>query len=79
MYEVAGLEVVEIVGAPVFMNRVSSLVLNGKKVAEPNTWEGGLASVPKIMKELIEMELEYCTDRSLINLAGHIQIIGKKK
>ncbi|MHA1746128.1 MAG: class I SAM-dependent methyltransferase [Promethearchaeota archaeon] len=73
LYEVAGLEVVEIVGAPVFMNRVSSLVLNGKKVAEPNTWEGGLKSIN------IEMEFAYCTDRSLINLAGHIQIIGKKK
>jgi len=79
LYKEAGLEVVKIVGAPVFLNRVNPLVINGIKIAEPNTWEGGFASDPDLMKELLEIEFEYCTDRSLINLAGHIQIIGKKK
>ena len=66
-YEEAGLEVIEIVGAPVFMHQVDDKIL--QKLEED----------PKIRKELLKIELEYCTNRSLVNFAGHLQMIGKKK
>ena len=35
-----------------------SRVLNGTIVAEPNTWDGGLAINPELMNELMEIELK---------------------
>jgi len=67
LYNEAGLEVIEIVGAPVFMHHVNRSIM----------YE--LEKNPNIRKELLKIELENCTNKSLINFAGHIQIIGKKK
>ena len=65
-FEEAGLEVIEIVGAPVFMHQVNKTIL------------GKLESNPKIKAELLQIELEYCTEPSLVNFAGHLQMIGRK-
>ncbi|MHA1555984.1 MAG: class I SAM-dependent methyltransferase [Candidatus Heimdallarchaeota archaeon] len=65
-YDSAGLEVIEIVGAPVFMHQVNDKIL------------AKLESDPKVRKELLEIELKYCTKPSLVNFAGHLQMIGRK-
>ncbi len=65
-FEQSGLEVVEVIGAEVFTNHVSKRVLDELK-ADPN-----------IRKVLLKMELEHCTDRSLVNMAGHLQMVGRK-
>ena len=65
-YEEAGLKVHEVVGAPVFMHMVK------KEIMEK------LESDPKIRAELLKIELEYCTNKSLVNFAGHLQMVGKK-
>jgi S-adenosylmethionine-dependent methyltransferase len=62
----AGLIVLEVIGAPVFMHQVDERML--KK----------LEADPKIRNRLLQIELAYCTDRSLVNFAGHLQIVGKK-
>jgi ubiquinone/menaquinone biosynthesis C-methylase UbiE len=66
-YEMANLEVIEAVGAPVFMH-----LINEKKLSK-------LARDPKIRARLLKIELENCTNKSLINFAGHLQMIGNKK
>jgi ubiquinone/menaquinone biosynthesis C-methylase UbiE len=63
----AELEVVEVIGAPVFMHQVDEKVL------------AKLEKNPRIRKELLKMELENCTNRSLINFAGHLQMVGRKR
>ncbi|MBS3158468.1 hypothetical protein J4206_04235 [Candidatus Woesearchaeota archaeon] len=63
----AKLVVVEIIGASVFMHRVDEKVLEKLE-------KGGV-----IRKELLKIELENCTNRSLVNFAGHLQIVCKKK
>ena len=65
-YDNAGLEVMEIVGAPVFMHQVDEKIL------------AKLESDSKIRKDLLEIELNYCTKPSLVNFAGHLQMIGRK-
>jgi len=65
-YEEAGLEVIEVIGAPVFMNHVNRRV--GKR----------LRMNPKTCARFLRIELENCTNRSLVNLAGHLQMVGRK-
>jgi ubiquinone/menaquinone biosynthesis C-methylase UbiE len=62
----AGLKVLEVVGAPVFMHQVNEQLLNK------------LEADPTIRQRLLRMELAYCTNRSLVNFAGHLQIVGQK-
>lgn len=62
----AGLTVIEIIGAPVFMHQVNEQIL--KK----------LEADPKIRSRLLKMELAHCTNKSLVNFAGHLQIVGQK-
>jgi hypothetical protein len=62
----ADLQVIETIGAPVFMHRIDEKILEK------------LERNPSIRKELIKIELENCTNRSLINLAGHLQIVCRK-
>ena len=62
----AGLVVVEAVGAPVFVHQVDERVL--KK----------LEADPKIRGRLLQIELGHCTDRSLLNFSGHLQMVGQK-
>lgn len=62
----AGLIVLEVIGAPVFMHQVNERIL--KK----------LEADPKIRNRLLQIELTYCTNRSLVNFAGHLQIVGQK-
>jgi len=66
-FENAGLEVMEVVGAPVFVHQIREEKL---EQMEKKT---------ELRKRLLEIELEYCTNRSLVNFAGHLQMIGKKK
>ncbi len=66
-YEEAGVRVLEVVGAPVFMHLINEEI--SKK----------LESDPKIRGELLNIELENCTNKSLVNFAGHLQMIGKKE
>jgi len=63
----AGLKVEEVVGAPVFMHQIDEKELEL------------LEKDPKIRNELLQIEMEYCTSRSLVNFAGHLQMIGKKQ
>lgn len=65
-FEAANLEVIEVVGAPVFMHQIKDEILEK------------LEADPHIRSELLKLELEHCTNRSLVNFAGHLQIIGKK-
>ena len=65
-FEEAGLEVLEVIGAEVFTNRVQKSVLDRLKAD------------PKTRKVLLKMELEHCTNRSLVNMAGHLQMVGLK-
>lgn len=65
-FEKAGLEVVEVVGAEVFTSHLSNKVLKRLKAD------------PKARKILLNIEFEHCTIRSLVNMAGHLQMIGKK-
>ncbi len=65
-YTEAGLRVLEVVGAPVFVHLVNEEIL--KK----------LESNPEIRNELLKIELQNCTNKSLVNFAGHLQMIGKK-
>jgi len=62
----AGLIVLEAIGAPVFMHQVDERIL---KKLEAN---------PKIRKRLLQIELAHCTNKSLLNFAGHLQIVGQK-
>jgi ubiquinone/menaquinone biosynthesis C-methylase UbiE len=66
-FENAGLEVKEVVGAPVFMHQVRYEVL---KEFERD---------PQTRKTLLDFELENCTNRSLVNFAGHLQMVGRKR
>ncbi len=66
-YEQAGLKVVEVIGAEVFTSHVRKDVLDRLKAD------------PKMRKTLLKIELEYCTNRSLVNMAGHLQMVGRKK
>jgi len=62
----AGLTVVEVIGAPVFMHQVDEPILQK------------LEADPKTRNRLLKMELAHCTDKSLVNFAGHLQIVGRK-
>jgi SAM-dependent methyltransferase len=62
----AGLTVIEVVGAPVFMHQVDGRILKR------------LEADPKIRSRLLQIELAHCTDRSLVNFAGHLQAVGQK-
>ena len=66
-FEKAGLEVVEVIGAPVFMHHVDKRV---QKRFRMN---------PKTRANLLRIELENCTNRSLANLAGFLQMVGRKR
>jgi S-adenosylmethionine-dependent methyltransferase len=63
----AGLAVLEVVGAPVFMHQVDEQILQK------------LETDPKIRNRLLKMELAHCTNRSLVNFAGHLQIVAQKR
>ncbi|MHA2397384.1 MAG: methyltransferase domain-containing protein [Promethearchaeota archaeon] len=65
-FEAANLEVIEVVGAPVFMHQIKPEILQK------------LETNPQTRNELLKLELEHCTNRSLVNFAGHLQMIGKK-
>ena len=65
-FEKAGLKVVEVVGAPVFVHQVKENVLEK------------LEKDLKMRKELLKIELDNCTNKSLVNFAGHLQIVGRK-
>jgi len=66
-FEAACLEVVEVVGAPVFMHQVKAETLEKlEKDAETR-------------QRLLKMELDHCTNRSLVNFAGHLQMVGRKR
>ncbi len=65
-FESANLDVVEVVGAPVFMHQVSDAK---RQILESD--EG-------LRERLLKLELQHCTNRSLVNFAGHLMMIGKK-
>jgi ubiquinone/menaquinone biosynthesis C-methylase UbiE len=65
-FKAAELEVIEVVGAPVFMHQIKPEIL--QKLVEN----------PQNRNELLKLEFEHCTNRSLVNFAGHLQIIGKR-
>lgn len=62
----AGLTVLEVIGAPVFMHQVDERIL---KKLEANY---------RIRNRLLQIELANCTNRSLVNFAGHLQMVGQK-
>jgi ubiquinone/menaquinone biosynthesis C-methylase UbiE len=62
----AGLNVIEIIGAPVFMHQVNTQILQK------------LEKNHKIRTRLLKMELAQCTNKSLVNFAGHLQIVAQK-
>ncbi len=62
----AKLKIIKVIGAPVFMHQVDEKVLEK------------LEKNKKIRKELLKMELKNCTNRSLVNFSGHLQIVCQK-
>jgi ubiquinone/menaquinone biosynthesis C-methylase UbiE len=66
-FEQAGLTVVEVIGAPVFMHQVNETILRK------------LEADPAIRARLLRIELDHCTNRSLVNFAGHLQMVGRKR
>jgi hypothetical protein len=58
--------VLEVIGVPVFMHRVDDRIL--KKLEADQT----------IRAKLLEVELACCTEMSLVNFAGHLQMVGQK-
>jgi len=62
----ARLVVLEVIGAPVFMHQVDERIL--KK----------LEASPKVGRRLLQIELAHCTNKSLVDFAGHLQIVGRK-
>ncbi|MFX0182034.1 MAG: class I SAM-dependent methyltransferase [Candidatus Hodarchaeota archaeon] len=66
-FEKSGLRVVEIVGAPVFMHQINEGIL------------ADLEKDPELRNKLLQIELQHCTIKSLINFAGHLQMIGVKE
>jgi ubiquinone/menaquinone biosynthesis C-methylase UbiE len=66
-FELAGIKVIEVIGAPVFMHQINDKI---REKLENNL---------KIRKELLQLELDNCTNKSLVNFAGHLQIVGRKK
>jgi ubiquinone/menaquinone biosynthesis C-methylase UbiE len=65
-YEKAGLDVIEVIGAPVFVHQIREDIL---EKLEKDT---------RVRNRLLEIELENCTNRSLVNFAGHLQMVGRK-
>ena len=65
-FEQAGLTVVQVIGAPVFMHQVNEGILSK------------LEANPLIRARLLRIELAHCTNRSLVNFAGHLQMVGRK-
>jgi len=65
-FQQAGLTVVEVIGAPVFMHQVNESILSKLEVN------------PTIRARLLRIELDHCTNRSLVNFAGHLQMVGRK-
>jgi ubiquinone/menaquinone biosynthesis C-methylase UbiE len=65
-YESAGLAVIEVIGAPVFMHQVDNKIRTE------------LEADQKTRQRLLQIELQYCTDRSLVNSSGHLQMVGQK-
>ena len=62
----AGLNVIEVIGAPVFMHQVNEQILQK------------LETDPETRKRLLKMELTHCTNKSLVDFAGHLQIVAQK-
>jgi len=62
----AGLEVKEVIGAPVFAHQIAPGALKGLEAGK------------KAKARMLTLELEHCTDLSLVNFAGHLQIVGRK-
>jgi len=62
----AGLTVLEVVGAPVFMHQVDKRILSK------------LEADTKIRRRLLRIELANCTNRSLVDFAGHLQLVTQK-
>lgn len=62
----ARLTVLEVIGAPVFMHQIDEPTLEK------------LEADQKIRDRLLRIELAHCTNRSLVNFAGHLQIVGQK-
>jgi len=65
-FKKAGLNIIEVIGAPVFMHQVDKQILQR------------LETDPKTRNKLLKMELAHCTNKSLVNFAGHLQIVGQK-
>jgi S-adenosylmethionine-dependent methyltransferase len=65
-YVKAGLIVLEVIGAPVFMHQVDERILEK------------LEADSKIRSRMLKIELAHCTNRSLVNFAGHLQMVGQK-
>jgi len=62
----AGLNVIQVIGAPVFIHQINKQTLQR------------LETDPKTRNRLLKMELAHCTNKSLVNFAGHLQIVGQK-
>jgi len=65
-YEKAGLDVIEVIGAPVFVHQIREDILEK------------LEKDIRVRNRILEIELAHCTNRSLVNFAGHLQMVGRK-
>ncbi|MBU7027723.1 MAG: methyltransferase domain-containing protein [Theionarchaea archaeon] len=67
LFEDAGFEVVRIRGKPVFLSVI------------PREIAHNLLQDKKTFEKILELELRYCDDTSLVGFARHLEIVGKKR
>lgn len=66
LFENAGFTVVRMLGKPVFLSML------------PRESIHNLLSDCHTIEKIVQLELKYCDDPSLIGCAGHLEIVGKK-
>ncbi len=63
LFEAAGLEVLRVLGKPVFAHRVGC----------------SRSTDPELQRRLLELELRYCDDPAFCPWGGHLEIVGRKR
>ncbi len=66
MFGNGGLRVVDVIGKPIFPRFFNRDTINELLLDE------------KFFKKIIELEIKFNNDPSIVGLSGHIQMIGKK-
>jgi S-adenosylmethionine-dependent methyltransferase len=69
LLETCGLNVVSIIGKPIFTQLMSQLIPREQRETFLTT----------NFREILSLELKYCDVQSLVGIGGHLEIVGRKK